>query len=355
MKLQPPSKWAVQTAKRFRRAQLSEANTPLVEILGEIDDVARLLPDIVAHRVRATAFVNLAVVSRAFDSVRAFEMSEVRIIASMSKLTGSRRRYSLENRDACALPDPRRSDQTYRLHHHEKALLLLSEAWARWRRCTSLGDYRDEVLQMIPESARPSRRVREAYCEQDWFELQGGIGRLVHLRDGSLSRCFYTSSPPGDLKPCGYQYSIPPGNDTFHTHHIGFTDIRADVTCPECISYMKKDQCAADKFLAGLRAQPNPIQESQYIFENMGEFSLRKNLHYVTRLGSGTIDLIIDGYLSTSPRMSTGIGILVATKPHGDIHSRRRLLDALKAQLPEPTLDEPKGTALVRTVLNGFP
>lgn len=104
---------------------------------------------------------------------------------------------------------------------------------------------------------------------------------------------------------------------------------------------------AVERFLKELTSQASPVAEAQYLFENIGIFVATEAVQIVDR--------IVKLYLEGQPRLSTGIGLLVATKSlENRLPSRGLLLQKLKSFLPEYLPDEPNNIALTRKVLNGF-
>jgi hypothetical protein len=104
---------------------------------------------------------------------------------------------------------------------------------------------------------------------------------------------------------------------------------------------------AVERFLNELTSQASPVAEAQYLFENIGIFVATEAVQIVDR--------IVKLYLEGQPRLSTGVGLLVATKSlENRLPSRGLLLQKLKSFLPEYLPEEPNNIALTRKVLNGF-
>jgi hypothetical protein len=245
------SLWAIQTERRFKSARASNGIEPILTILSEIDDIACLLPPIEANRVRAKAFVTLAIQARVWNRIRWFETSYLRLVASMRRYTGEFKRHCWANRKMVITYH--RTDRTLstfeavRGQFHERgdrAHALLMAAWDGWRGIEGIDDYRDVVLALVPIEARPPRRSRQGYCQHDWYRLNGGDGRLVHMRDERLSACFQEHVGVTHCNGVGHPAGDP--NDDFggrlrnRLHAIGWTEDAADVTCPRCLKNMAK-------------------------------------------------------------------------------------------------------------------
>jgi hypothetical protein len=235
------SPWAIQTERRFKSARASNGIEPILTILSEIDDIARLLPPIEANRVRAKAFVTLAIQARVWNRIRWFETSYLRLVASMRRYTGRRRSWA----NRMMVITYYRGDEEIRGQFHQRgdrAHALLMAAWDGWRRIETIDEYRDAVLALVPIDVRPPRRSRWGYCQHDWYRLNGGDGRLVHMCDERLSACFQEHVGVTHCNGVGHPEGRPP-------HAIGWTEDAANVTCPRCLKNMAK-QAIADTYKA---------------------------------------------------------------------------------------------------------
>lgn len=152
------STWALHTERRFKRARESWGAEPILNILSEIDDCARVLPPIEASYVRARAVVTLAVQARVWDRIRWFETSIMRLFASMRRYTGERRRGSLANRKM-VLTYGEEDVRGPFWKRGDRATDMLRAAWAAWRRIETIDEWRDTVVSMVPEADRPVRRL----------------------------------------------------------------------------------------------------------------------------------------------------------------------------------------------------